>query len=121
MDIWLSPEEQTRHTIQDRKMTLTIASNPLGFYLLDSLPKSEIFDEEYHRDNILSVLLPLRPQVDGRKFIVHANDPSPHTSGKCTTFCAENALRLSTHPPYSSALAPSDFFLSEHVNIACKE
>jgi hypothetical protein len=40
--IWLHVEEQPaerpRHTIQDPKMMVTIAWNPLGFHLLDALP-----------------------------------------------------------------------------------
>jgi hypothetical protein len=30
---------------------------------------------------------------------------------KMSKFCEENGLRLAPHPPYSSDLAPSDFFL----------
>jgi hypothetical protein len=31
------------------------------------------------------------------------------------SFCQENRLRLAAHPPYSSDLAPSDFFLFGHI------
>jgi hypothetical protein len=44
--------------------------------------------------------------------MIHA---SSHMSRKCTTFYAENALRLPTHPPYSPDLAPCDSFLFAHV------
>jgi hypothetical protein len=41
--IWLRGKEQLperpRHTIQDPKMMVTIAWNPLRFHLLDALPK----------------------------------------------------------------------------------
>jgi transposase len=96
-------------------MMVTIAWNPLGFLLFDSLPKGQTFGAEYYRDNILSALLPLHPQADGRKLMTHADDAGPHKSRKCITFCAENALRLAAYPPYSSDLTPSDFFVFEHV------
>jgi hypothetical protein len=39
----------------------------------------------------------------------------PHTARKCRAFCEENRLRLAVHPPYSPDLAPSNFFLFEHI------
>jgi hypothetical protein len=77
--IWLpveaQPPERLRHAIQDPKMMVTIAWNPLGFHLLDVLPKGNTFKAEYCRATILTKLLPLRPQVDGRRLIIHADTP----------------------------------------------
>jgi hypothetical protein len=53
---------------------LTTAWNPLGFHLLDALPKGRISNAEYCLDDILTALLPLGPQVAGRKFTIHANN-----------------------------------------------
>jgi hypothetical protein len=55
-------------------MMVTITRNPLGFHLLDALPKGRIFNAEYDRNNILTPLLSVRPQVDGRNLIIHANN-----------------------------------------------
>jgi transposase len=96
-------------------MMVMIAWNLLGFLLFDSLPKGHTFGTEYYRDNILSALLPLHPQADGRKLMTHADDAGPHKSRKCTTFYAENDLRLTLYPPNSPDLAPSDFFVFGHV------
>jgi histone-lysine N-methyltransferase SETMAR len=38
-----------------------------------------------------------------------------------SNFCEENGLRLPPHPPYSSDLAPSDFFLFGYVKGRLKE
>jgi hypothetical protein len=43
---------------------VTIAWNLLGFHLINTLPKGSTFNGEYYRVNILTELLPLRPQVD---------------------------------------------------------
>jgi hypothetical protein len=49
--IWLHVEEQLperqRHAIQDPKMIVTNAWNPLGFHLLDAFPKGNAFNAEY--------------------------------------------------------------------------
>jgi transposase len=92
-----------------------IAWNPLGFPLIVVLPKGCTFDAEYYHDNILAELTQLQPEDHERKLIVHADNARAHTAQKYRTFCKENGLRLAPHPPYSSHLAPSDFFLFGYV------
>jgi histone-lysine N-methyltransferase SETMAR len=96
-------------------MMVTIAWNPLGFHLPDALPKSNTFQVEYWRVNISTELLSLRQEVDGRRFVIHADNARSHTARKDSAFREENRLRLAVHPLYSPDLVPSDFFLSEHV------
>jgi hypothetical protein len=95
-------------------MMVTIAWNPLRFHLLDALPKGNTFNAEYCRVNILIELLPLCPQVDGSRLIIHSDNARPHTARKCRAFWEENRLRLAVHPPYSPYLALPDFFLFGH-------
>jgi hypothetical protein len=106
-----TPPETARHTIQDRKIMVTIAWNPLGFPLIVAFPKGRAFNAEYHRDNILAALTQSQPEDDGRKLVVQVNNARAQTAPKCRTFCKENGLRLAPHPPYSPDLAPFDFFL----------
>jgi transposase len=117
--IWLRVEEQgrerPRHTIQGRKLMVTIVWNPLEFHLLDASPKGNTFNTEYYRVNILTELLPLRPKVHERRVVIHADNARPHTARKCRAFCEENRLRLAIHTPYSPDLVPSDFFLFGHI------
>jgi hypothetical protein len=74
-------------------MMVTIAWNPVGFHLLEVLPKSNTFNAEYYSVNILTELLHLRQQVDGRRFAIYADNASPTPS--------ENAklLRRQSAPP----------------------
>jgi hypothetical protein len=113
--IWLRPgktsSERARHTIQDRKIMVAIAWNPLRFPLIVALPKGRTFNAKYYRDNILAALTQLQPEDDGRELVVHADNAMAHTVQKCQTFCEENGLRLAPHPPCSPDLAPSDFLL----------
>jgi hypothetical protein len=117
--IWLRVEEQPperpRHIIQDPKMMVTIAWNPLGFHLLDTLPKGNAFNAEYYRGNILIEILSLGLHIDGRRLVIHANNARPHTARKCGPFFEENRLCLAVHPPYSPDFALSDFFLFGHI------
>jgi hypothetical protein len=101
--IWLhleeQPPERPGHTIQDPKTMVTIAWNLLAFHFLDALPKGSTFNAEYYRVNILIGLIPLRPQVDGRRLVIHADNARPPTARKYRVFCEENWLRLAVHPP----------------------
>jgi hypothetical protein len=94
----------------------TIAWHLLGFPLIVALPKGRTLNAEYYRENIFAALTQLQPEDDGRKLVVHADNARAHTAQKCRTFRQENALRLAPHPPYSSDLASSDFFLFGYVN-----
>jgi histone-lysine N-methyltransferase SETMAR len=96
-------------------MMATIAWNPLGFHLLDALRKGNTFNAEHDCVNILTKLLPLCSQVDGRRLIIHGDNARSHTARKCRTCREENRLRLAVHPPYSPELAPSDFLLFGHI------
>jgi hypothetical protein len=122
--IWLRPgetlPERARHAIQNRKIRVTIAWNPLGFPLIVALPKWRTFNAEYYRDNILAALTQLQPEDDGRKLVVHADNARDYTAQKCRTFCRENGLRLAPHSPHSLDLAQSDFFLFGYVKECLK-
>jgi histone-lysine N-methyltransferase SETMAR len=83
--------------------------------LIKALPKGMSFKAEYYLDHILTELLPLRLQADGRRLVLHADNARAHTARKCQAFCTENRLRPAVHPPYSPDLAPSDFFLFGHL------
>jgi hypothetical protein len=82
-----------------------------GISFTRCVSKGNTFNDEDYRVKILTGLLPLRPQVDGRRFVIHANNARPHTARKSRAFYEENPLRLAVYSPYSVDLAPSDFLL----------
>jgi hypothetical protein len=57
----------------------------------------------------------LCPHVDGRKFVIHANNAQFHTAGKYRALRIEDRLSLTVHPWCSRDLDPSDFFLFARV------
>jgi predicted transcriptional regulator len=62
---------------------LTIAWNPLRFYMLKNCPKWNIFNAQYDQDNILAELIHIHPERDERKFYVHTDNTSLHIAKKC--------------------------------------
>jgi hypothetical protein len=94
---------------------VTIAWNPLGFHLVKVFSNDNNYNAEYYRDDILTTLIQFLQEAGGTKFILHADTAKPHSTQKCRPFCAENGLRLATHPLYSPDRAPSDFVLFGHV------
>jgi hypothetical protein len=79
--------------------------------LLDALPKGNIFNAESSRVNILAELRPPRPDVNGRRLVIHTGNARPPPARKSRAFCEENRPHLAVPPLYSPDLAPSDFFL----------
>jgi hypothetical protein len=81
---WMGPEEElparSRRLIQDRKIIVKIAWNPVGFHIVNALPREGSFDAEYYRDNVLAELLSIRPEADGCKLGIHADNAQAHTA-----------------------------------------
>jgi hypothetical protein len=107
--------ERAKHTIQDKKIMVTIAWNPRGFHLVEVLSKGRDFHAEYDRDNILTERIRFRREAGERYFVIQADNAGPPTAQKCRTCCSGNGLRPATHPPCSRDLTPSDFFLFGYV------
>jgi predicted N-acyltransferase len=63
--------------IEDRKIMVTIAWNPVGFHLVEILPKGRIVNAEYYPDNILTELIPLLPARGQRQCVIHAHNVTP--------------------------------------------
>jgi histone-lysine N-methyltransferase SETMAR len=96
-------------------MMVTSVWNPLGFHLLNALPKGSSFTGGYYLDNILAEVIQLPPTWAERKLRLHTDNARVHNAHKCQDFCRENGLRIILHPPYSPDLAPSDFFQFGHI------
>jgi hypothetical protein len=69
--------DRLKHAIQNSKRIMTIAWNPLGFELVETLPKGRISNAWYCRDNILAALIPLLPEAAGRWPVIHADNARP--------------------------------------------
>jgi hypothetical protein len=101
------PPERAKHTIDGKRIMVTIAWNPLGFHLVEALPKRRRFVAEYYRDNILTELIRLCPEAGERYVAIHADNAGPHTAHKCRIFAPKmDCAPPGIHPTRSITLLP---------------
>jgi histone-lysine N-methyltransferase SETMAR len=100
------------------KFMLMIVWNLQGFYLIKVLEKGRKFNAGY---DIVEILKPLsqwhsiEAAGNERKLLVHMDNARPHTAKLSTQYFNENQMKSAPHPPYSTDLAPSDFYLFGYV------
>jgi hypothetical protein len=107
--------------IQDPKMTVTIAWNPLGFHLLDAVPKGDTYHAEYCRVDILIELLPLARRLMGGDslFMLTTQDPTPPENAKPSAKKIGSASPC-THCTHLISHHPTSFSL-DISNSVCRE
>jgi histone-lysine N-methyltransferase SETMAR len=115
--IWLPRDEKLpereRHIIQSKKFILMIVWNPCGFHLINVLEKGRKFNAGYYIAEIfepLSQWRSIEAAGNERKLLVHADNARPHTAKLSTQYSNKNRMKSAPHLPYSSDLAPSDFY-----------
>jgi hypothetical protein len=89
--------------IRDRKIVAMIVWNPFGIHLTEAFPKGRIFNAK------------LLFEASRRQLVIHADNNGRYTGHNRRTLCAENGLPIAAHLLYLRNLAPSYFFLFEHV------
>jgi hypothetical protein len=113
--------EKPKDTIQDPKMVATIAWNPLGFHLLEALPKGSTFNTDYDCVNILTELLPLRRRLMGGDslFMVTTQDLTPPENAELYAKTIGSASPY-THRTHQFSHHPTSLS-SDISNITCRE
>jgi hypothetical protein len=116
--IWLAPVEtppdREGHTIQSPKFMLTIVWGATGFHVVKLLPKRGSLNASDYTPEILSEVVHWRnaePGMADRKLIVHSDNARPQTARQTRNFIEAYGMEQTPHPPSSSDLAPSDFYL----------
>jgi hypothetical protein len=81
--IWLrsdeEPPERAKHTIDGKRIMVTIACNPLGFRFVEALRKGRCCNAEYSRGNILTELIQFRLEAGERHLGIDADNARAHT------------------------------------------
>ena len=116
---WVAPNQKpfqrSKRTISSPKRMITVFWSPLGFQIIEMLPKGSKFNSRYFIDEILVKIAQFHQEFNGqsnkRKLVVHMDNARPHRSNDSLNFAAENNLRFCDHPAFSPDLAPSDFYL----------
>jgi hypothetical protein len=116
---------KSRHDIHTKKCVFTVIWNPLGFYVIEKFLTGTKMNSDYFITNILAI----HEQMifsNGRKLnikrpTVHFDDCSIHTGGAIEIYVTEHYMARLKHPPYSSDLARSDFYLLPTIKERLKD
>ena len=85
-----------------------------GIILIDYLQKEKTITGEYYAsllDRFDAILKEKRPHLAKKKVLFHHDNAPAHTSAIATAKLFDLRYEIFSHPPYSSDLAPSDYFL----------
>lgn len=116
---WLQPNEKPstkpKTIISTPKRMLTVFWSPLGFRIVEMLPKGQRFNSEYFISSILQKIVDTQPppvlNQPKRNVVIHMDNATPHRSLAARDFAKKNRLNFCPHPAFSPDLAPSDFYL----------
>jgi histone-lysine N-methyltransferase SETMAR len=101
---------------------LTIFWSPLGFSLLEILPKRIHFDSQYFCSSNLSAIVQNRQSETHedrrRRMVVHFDSATPHTAKYMIDYLKASRLTRASRPAFSPDLAPSDFYLFGKLKMA---
>ena len=104
-----------RKGFQSKKRLFTIFFNCEGPVLVDMLPEKTTLTGTYYRQNILPGVIQdieqKRPTTGVKDVLLHHDNASPHKAKIVKHYLEEQGLQVFPHPPYSSDLAPCDFWL----------
>jgi histone-lysine N-methyltransferase SETMAR len=117
--MWIPDGEEVltrpRRMIASPKRMLAVFWSPLGFSLVEIIPKGIRFDSQYFYSNILSAIVQNQPSETSedrrRRIMVHFDNATPHTTKRTIDELMANRLTRRPHPVFSPDLAPSDFYL----------
>lgn len=108
------PQKALR-TWSTRKSMITVFFNAKGVVLSEFLPQGETIDTDAYCATLKRLKEAIRKKRKdlwlGRKFILHHDNASPHTSAPTLALIRESAINMLPHPPYSPDLAPCNFFI----------
>jgi hypothetical protein len=98
------------------KKMFTIVRNPTGFQVIRVLPSGCKLNSSYYQNEMFGPLSEWRSEQDGaasRRLIVHADKAGPPTAAAAASQkgMEENEMIRVPHPPSSSDLASSNYYL----------
>ena len=118
---WISEAENPRTIVRrgnfEPKTMFTVFFKSNGIVHISYLDKGKTIDSDSYIEDCLKPMLKsfkeYRPTSGLRNVRLH--HAKPHVAKKVITFLDEQKVAIMEHPPYSPDLAPSDFWLFDHV------
>ena len=97
-----------------RKVMATVFWDSEGIVLIDYLEHGSTIIGTYYSDLIGKCRSALKEKRQGklrRRMLFHQDNAPAHTSSQARSAIRNAAFKVLHHPPYSTDLAPSDFYL----------
>lgn len=116
---WKRKDEQTPKklrsgTTHKRELMLSVFWDSKGVILVDFLEKKRTMNSEYYCDLLTRTRSLRRKPRNFPLWLLHDNAPI-HTSQRTLNTLNTTGFELISHPPYSPDMAPSDFYLFQHL------
>ena len=105
--------EKAKTVFSAGKVMATLFWDSRGVILIDYLQKGKTITGAYYAsllDKLKAELAEKRPHFQKKKILFHQDNAPSHTSAVAMAKIHELRFEQLNHPPYSSNLAPSDFF-----------
>ncbi|CAF3553800.1 unnamed protein product [Rotaria sp. Silwood1] len=107
---WIQRFSNERESLED---------NPRRGRPLSAIIQQNIDAAIYYRDECLKKLIKnlykKRPSSTANHVKLHHDNARPHVNDMVLNYLQEEKIKVMAHPPYSSALAPSDFWLFSYL------
>jgi histone-lysine N-methyltransferase SETMAR len=104
-----------RPDIHTKKSMFTVLWNPLGFCVVDTLRTDAKKESDYFTTNVLAAVerkvFPTGRNPHAKPLTIHLDNCSIHTIRTTEENVRQHNIIRLKHPPYSTNLAPSDFYL----------
>ena len=116
---WKFPGKKVKHKLRAsafhrKSLMLTIFWDASGPILVDFVDNSQTINSEYYI-NLLQETRRCRRKPNGSELYLLRDNAPIHTSHATTAAISKTGLVPLAHPPYSPDLAPSDFYLFNHL------
>lgn len=116
---WKLPGEKPTNKMRSssshrRVMMLSVFWDRYGIIMTDFASKGKTITGQYYSELVLCARKKRRKQRNTPLWILHDNAPV-HTAAISKAAVSDAGLTIVDHPPYSPDLAPSDFWLFNHL------
>jgi len=114
-----SPVTLVRRQLFEKKTMFVVFFMTSGALLVHQVPVGTSINAEYYRDECLKSLLnrlhKKRPASTKNHVKLHHDNARPHVNNIVNNYLQQEKIKIMPHPPYSPDLAPSDFWLFNHL------
>lgn len=120
-----SPRPKKARQVRSKvKVMLTVFFDAKGIVHHEYLPEGSTVNQDYYIEvlkRLRNSIRRKRPEMwESNNWLLHHDNAPAHSALKTREFLTKHSITLLPHPPYSTDLAPCDFFLFPKLKIPLK-